>query len=46
METDPVVGVKLLQKFIESLSDKIARTNDVLCHTADYDANTVILPSG
>ncbi len=46
METDPVIGVKLLRKFIESLSDKIARTNDVLRHTADYDANTVILPSG
>ncbi len=46
METDPVVGVKLLRKFIESLSDKIARTNDVLRHTSDYDANTVILPSG
>lgn len=42
METDPVVGVKLLRKFIESLSDKIARTNDVLRHTADYDANTGI----
>lgn len=45
-QTHPAIGVKLLLKFIESLSDKMSRTNEVLRHTADYDANTVPLTLG
>ena len=41
LERHPAVGVKLLRKFLESMSDKITHTNEQLRRTADYDYDVV-----
>ena len=36
LEAHPTIGVKLLSCFLQSLSEKITRSNEVRLHTADY----------
>ena len=44
LEAHPVIGVKLLSCFLQSLSEKITRSNEVRLHTADYANNVVTEP--
>ena len=41
----PAIGVKLLQCFLASLSEKINRSNDLRKETAAYDYNAVDMPA-
>ena len=41
----PAIGVKLLQCFLASLSEKINRSNDLRKETAAYDYNAVDMPT-
>lgn len=44
LEAHPTIGVKLLSCFLQSLSEKITRSNEVRLHTADYARNVVTEP--
>ena len=44
LEAHPTIGVKLLSCFLQSLSEKITRSNEVRLHTADYAHNVVTEP--
>ena len=44
-EEHPAIGVKLLQCFLASLSEKINRSNDLRKETAAYDYNAVDMPT-
>lgn len=44
LEAHPTIGVKLLSCFLQSLSEKITRSNEVRLHTADYACNVVTEP--